>query len=184
MIQISGINGKDIGRQYVFFTARRLEGFSCNHFHWIPTAREIGAPSYFLRDTDNGFYLKNNRPALRLIKAVMKTFGGETWFIGSSMGAYGAIALGMHCKPQKIVAFCPAPPPDDNLHLRLKTAQGLPPIDIHVGQNSKWKLTNQYNDVENAMLFSESARIIRHDSDMHNIAGYLRERGELLGVLR
>lgn len=183
MIQITGRDGEDESRQFVFFTARRLEGFSADNFHWVPTARELGCRAYFVRDTGNEFYLKNKRPLIRLLKGIMRGFKGETIFVGSSMGAYGAIHIGAHCQPDKVIAFSPAPPPDCTMHKKLGKFPKLPPMDIHVGRHSKWKLTNKYNDVENSLLYRKYANIIYHDTDMHNVAGYLRDEGKLRDIL-
>jgi hypothetical protein len=179
-IQITGINGKpDATRQIVFFSAREEGGFSLDQFHWIPTARALGVRAYFLRDTSNSFYLKNNRPALRLIKGIMKGFGGETWFVGSSMGGYCAINFGHKLKPAKIIAFAPTPPEGDKTHL----LKGFPPIDIHVSRKSRYKEMNGKTDPVNARLFKDVANIIYHESSVHNVAGFLRDNGELKSIL-
>ena len=182
MIQLTGLDGTE-DRQYIFFSARRLEGFSVDNFHWMPTAKELGCRAYFLRDTGNQFYLRNSRPIIRLLRGVVRPFKGETIFVGSSMGAYAAIYYGLHCGADKVIAFTPAPPPSDKLPNILKKSKLLPEIEIHVGGKSKWKLTNELNDVQNALTFKDYATIIKHDTDMHNVAGHLRKTGELRGII-
>lgn len=178
MIQLTGINGKNKDKLYVFFTARRLEGFETDNFHWLTAAKITGYPAYFLRDTENSFYKgRQTSPFLRLLRPLIKS--QETIFVGSSMGAYGAILWGRRLQPSRVIAFTPAPPKNDNLH----ELDGFPPIDIHVCKDSKWRMTNEYNDVENAELYRPHANIIYHDGNKHNVAGILRERGELMGII-
>lgn len=174
MIQLTGINGKNKDLLYVFFTARKLEGFAVDNFHWIPVAKKLDCPAYFLRDTSNSFYRGLQiAPFLRVLRPIIKS--QETIFVGSSMGAYGAILWGQRLKPSKVIAFTPAPPKKDTLH----ELTDFPPIDIHVCKDSKWRMTNEYNDVENAELYRQHAKIFYHDGDKHNVAAVLREQGKL-----
>lgn len=179
MIQLSGINGKNKDRLYVFFSARKLEGFGTDSFDWIPFARKINHPSYFIRDTSNSFYRGLQiAPFLRLLRPMIKK--QETIFIGSSMGGYGAMLWGQRLRPSKVISFSPAPPPEDTLH----TLGEFPNMQIHVCQDSKWKITNEFTDVQNALLFKDHADIIYHSGDKHNVAGLLRDEGRLEGIIR
>lgn len=87
MIQLTGINGKNKDRLYVFFTARRLEGFDSENFHWMPVAKKLDCSAYFIRDTSNSFYRGFQiSPFLRILRPIIKS--QETIFVGSSMGYY------------------------------------------------------------------------------------------------
>lgn len=178
MIQLTAINGKNKDRLYIFFSARRLQGFSVDNFHWIPTAKKLDFPSYFVRDTSNSFYRGSQiKPFLRILRPIIKS--QQTIFVGSSMGGYAAMLWGQILKPSKVIAFTPAPPKKDKLY----ELTDFPSTDIHVCGNSKWRMTNEYNDVQNAELYRPHANIIYHDGDKHNVAGVLRESGELTRIL-
>lgn len=178
MIQITGKNGKKDGKLIFFFTARRIDGFGVNYFHWLPFAKSLGYPCYFIRDTENSFYTSGEiAPICRLLKGVInpaRKKGIETIFTGHSMGAYGAIKLGNMCKPDKVIAFSSTP----NNHDSLKC---LVPTEIHICKDSKWNEVNGYTDPQNARLF-KGARVIKHDGEKHNVAGVLKDRGELVGI--
>lgn len=179
MIQLTGIEGAKKECLYVFFTARSLNGFEVDGFHWLHLARQLDCTAYFLRDTSNRFYRgPQSKPFLRLLQPLMAN--QKTIFIGSSMGAYAAMLWGYRLKPSKVIAFTPAPPKGDKLHEKA----AFPPMDIHVCASSKWQMTNELNDIENALLFKDKANIIYHDGNKHNVAAVLKERGQLMGIIR
>lgn len=179
MIQITSIDGENKERLYVFFSSRKLEGFDTDQFHWLPLAKKLNSPAYLIRDTSNDFYRGQHAiMMLQLLKSVVEQH--ETIFVGSSMGAYGAILWGQQLKPSKVVAFTPSPPEKDKLH---ETA-GFPPIDIHVCRDSHCRVTNEYTDLENAELYRQHANITFHDGDKHNCAGVLRDSGKLIGIIK
>lgn len=178
MIQITGKNGKKDGKLIFFFTAREEECYGLKQFHWIPVAKILGYPAYFIRDVSNGFYEGGEiAPICRLLKGVVnpaKKKGIETVFVGSSMGGYGAIKMANTCRPDKVIAFAPTPQRQNGLKC-------LVPTEIHICKDSKWNEVNGYTDPENARLF-EGARVIEHEGTAHNCAGVLKDRGELVGV--
>lgn len=184
MIQLTGIEGHKTGKQYVFFSARKLEGFTVDEFEWMGVAKNLGYRSYFVRDTGNEFYNnKNTRNIIILLRGIVKSFPDETIFVGSSMGAYGAINMAFTAHPARVIAFSPSPPMNDLDYSPEFISKHPSKITIHVGAHSKHAYTNEFNDVENALRYSSYAEIIKHDTDVHNVAKFLKKKGKLEGVL-
>lgn len=182
MIQITSLNAhRKAATQYVFFTARKLEGHGVDEYHFMTVAKKMNAVAWFVRDTSNSFYHAKNKAAmLGLVKLITKKFNGRTVFVGSSMGAYGAMLFATSCMPEKVIAFSPSPPPMSKLH---KTYSGIE-TDIHVCKNSEWNKVNGKTDPQNAMMFSENCNIIWHDCNIHNVAAFIREEKSLEGIIR
>lgn len=179
MIQITCKNGKS-KKQFVFFTARKLEGFGQDDFHWMSTARILKQKSWFVRDTSNKFYHTDNLLLTsKILRHVVKRFKGPTIFVGSSMGGYGAILLSHYCQPQKVIAFSPSPKPGSMLHKETN----FPEIEIHVCEKSKWNKVNGLTDPQNAELFKEHAKIVYHDCSTHNVAAHIRDKSSILRIL-
>ena len=180
MIQITAGPRRTGNRQFVFFTARRLEGFGPNYYQWVPTAKVIEEPCWFIRDTSNSWYHTQNRPAMSLVlRHIVRTFRGRTIFVGSSMGGYGAILMSRAARPDRVIAFSPNSPRTSIAH----TLDGYPPIDIHVCKESKWNKVNGRDDTENALDWQKYATITYHDCAIHNVAGALRETNKLHNIL-
>ncbi len=167
----------------VYFSGKQPD-YSSGHFHFMGSGYNAGFESVFIRDTSNTWYSgANYQEIVEELNSIISTFSGPCVFVGSSMGGYGALKFGLHCLPNKVLAFSPQVATEFffiDLPDLYEIAEKRPEVEIHLcneNNNPNW------DDIGSAMRMNAFAKVVTHKCNGHNCAEILKDRKEILNLI-
>lgn len=178
---------------------QQLKGFAFGR-----QMHDLQVPHVLVRDDSANFYNADNfvevvnklRDIIREfhynLSWINEEFSDESFLnhnrvvlVGTSMGGYGALKFAPRLNPDKVVVFAPQIKWDKPHAPDISVLWGDKfscPLDIHI-----CKTSNYPSDAEHAATMLDACRSSKkltiHDCSIHNVAGYLKDQGELYKIL-